>query len=431
MRTRPSRRATAVGALALAAGFVLGAAAPAAAAGDQWWYDAYDVAAAQEEGWTGDGVKVAVIDNQINPDLPVFAGTNLTVDDEALCQGRSPVSSEFSAGAQHGSTVAALLIGNGEGAGGIRGMAPDAEVTFYAIGSEPEGSTTDTCEVPADAPEGLSWLGWGVQRAMDAGAEIISMSVISGSSTVEDQQVIAEAIARGVVLVAGGPNNDEGVDPWSMRGVIAVNAMDAEMNLAIQPGWNIPNETVGTTVVAAGVDVSVLGNDGDWNATENATGTSIATPLVAGILANTAQKYPEATGNQLIQSLIHNTGAEDHELFIDPSDGYGYGLASLGHMLRVDPTQYDDVNPLLEKELSYGLAETPTDEQIAEAQGALASATPSSDGASEEPTPSGGGIMTGIIVAVIVVVVLIVIAVVVTIVIVTRNNRKNRSRSLQ
>jgi hypothetical protein len=65
-------------------------------------------------------------------------------------------------------------------------------------------------------------------------------------------------------------------------------------------------------------------------------------------MALAAQKYPEATGNQLIQSLVRNTWLEDHELSYDSENYlYGYGEASARHMLRVDPTQYDDVNLLI------------------------------------------------------------------------------------
>ena len=92
-----------------------------------------------------------------------------------------------------------------------------------------------------------------------------------------------------------------------------------------------------------------------------ATGTSIATPIVAGFMALAAQKYPDATGNQLIQSLVRNTWLEDHELSYDSENYlYGYGEASARHMLRVDPTQYDDVNLLIRDSLD----ETPTLEQI-------------------------------------------------------------------
>jgi len=70
----------------------------------------------------------------------------------------------------------------------------------------------------------------------------------------------------------------------------------------------------------------------------------LATPIVAGMLALVASKYPDATGNQLLHSLIANTGSEEHEVRHDSV--YGYGIPNLTRMLAVDPTGYPDVNPL-------------------------------------------------------------------------------------
>lgn len=64
---------------------------------------------------------------------------------------------------------------------------------------------------------------------------------------------------------------------------------------------------------------------------------------MAGALALVKQKYPTATGNQLIQQLIHNTSRD--------SMGWqrvvGFGILRLDRMLATDPTGWPDVNPLL------------------------------------------------------------------------------------
>jgi subtilisin family serine protease len=115
--------------------------------------------------------------------------------------------------------------------------------------------------------------------------------------------------------------------------------------------------------VAAGVDLPTIGvTDQGWDSSFAATGSSFAAPLVAGMLAVVAQRYPDATGNQLVQTLIHNTGVEDHALERDETGGYGYGAAWLTHMLAVDPAQYPDENPLMDKKLGQ-----PSAEQVAEA----------------------------------------------------------------
>jgi hypothetical protein len=65
---------------------------------------------------------------------------------------------------------------------------------------------------------------------------------------------------------------------------------------------------------------------------------------VAGALALVKSKYPEATGNQLIQHLIHfDTDPESYAY----SDDLGFGVISLRNMLANDPTGWPDVNPLM------------------------------------------------------------------------------------
>ena len=66
----PNSRRTAVTALAavvaLGLALVPTVSASATTGGSNWWYAKYDVPAAQAAGWTGAGIKVAVIDGQIN-----------------------------------------------------------------------------------------------------------------------------------------------------------------------------------------------------------------------------------------------------------------------------------------------------------------------------------------------------------------------------
>jgi hypothetical protein len=101
-------------------------------------------------------------------------------------------------------------------------------------------------------------------------------------------------------------------------------------------------------------------------------------------LALAKSKYPDATGNQLVQALIHN-----------PSGGtfawdrvYGFGIVSVSRLLAQDPTGWPDEYPLpkgprrAEKDYptsKYGTTSSPT-------------ASPSSEpSATEAPAPSDSG----------------------------------------
>ena len=63
------------------------------------------------------------------------------------------------------------------------------------------------------------------------------------------------------------------------------------------------------------------------------------------------QKWHDATGNQIIQSLIRNTKSGKGKPVIDPERKRGFGEVDLNALLTVDPTQYKDVNPILEYQM--------------------------------------------------------------------------------
>ncbi len=96
-----------------------------------------------------------------------------------------------------------------------------------------------------------------------------------------------------------------------MNGVVGVTAIDENGNLQSEAGQ--PLALPQTTVVAAGFDLPSVGVLGDWNGTAARTGSSNSAPIVAAMLALAAQKYPEATGNQLVHSLIATTNGEVKE----------------------------------------------------------------------------------------------------------------------
>jgi len=133
------------------------------------------------------------------------------------------------------------------------------------------------------------------------------------------------------------------------------------------------------------------------------------------------QKYPKATGNQLVQTLIHNTGAADHPLTRDAANLFGYGVVSVTHMLKVDPTTYPDVNPLV----STAAGASPTAQQIAGKPTATPSPTASAGAAGAGgssaapaawllPVLVGGGI----------VLLLVILAIVLVVVFATRRARR-------
>ncbi|WP_295826214.1 S8 family serine peptidase [uncultured Microbacterium sp.] len=387
---------------------------------DSWW-QRYGVDSAHSAGMTGAGVKVAVIDEQINPDLPVFAGRDLSVSSTQLCKTpTNPVSSEATKSSLHGTAMAALIIGNGEGGGSVRGIAPDAKVTFYGYGADDGGPVCDP-----DTADDISVFGYAIKTAVDDGAKIITTSV-GATAYANDGPVIAYALARGVAIVAATPNPSQGLVDYkkgydAMNGVVGATAIDENGNLQSEEGK--PLALPQTTVVAAGFNLPSVGVVGDWDGTAPRTGSSNSAPIVAAMLALAAQKYPGATGNQLVHSLIATTNGQVKEPVLS-SDGFGYGAAWLPTLLENDPSSYPDDTPLVGKAAGF-----PTPEQISTARTdgfvPVTRGRSFDDAAGQTPQP-GFDLSSAIVWIVAALVGLVVLAAVITVIIIVVQRRKAR-----
>ena len=149
-------------------------------------------------------------------------------------------------------------------------------------------------------------------------------------------------MSQGVVVVAAAGNNktdenDAGLQWWS--GVVGVSAITANGTFADYSSWGN-----GVTTAAIGGPVSI--RDYDTGGVRPMNGTSVATPLVAGMLALARQKWPDASANQILQVLTRTGLNPDHRW-----DKYtGYGAVDFGALVNTDPSQYPDENPLAQKE---------------------------------------------------------------------------------
>lgn len=333
---------------ALAFGGASAASADEVVPGD-WYVETWGVQESLDAGNDGAGVHVAVIDTQFNPEVPTLQGADLTIA-PSICYDESgapaPAATD-SLEAAHGTNSVSLVAGSGAGypgQTGVRGAAPRATVTAYAAGYTRPGfgaglfNCFDVDGEPTSGVEGR------FEEALDDGADIITLQLDAGML---DSELVARAMREGVIVLVGLDN--EPVDEMgtlglpTQNGVVGVQAIDA---------YGDPKNGAGSTdiavdVAAPGVGMTAQGGPGatSWEEQTIQSGTSDATPFTAGVLAAVWSKYPDATGNQILQSMVRNTGLEDHELARD--DSLGYGILSLRHMLREDPTQYDDVNPLI------------------------------------------------------------------------------------
>jgi hypothetical protein len=403
-------------------------AASAASADDDpglWYFSDYAVQQAHDEGFAGQGVKIAVLDSPLNPSIPMLSSADITVHEPSYCDSsaaadatRLPATST-GPDATHGTNMVGLIAGNGSGAAtgtAQLGVAPKASILYYAKSFDVrEDSSELMC--PRNGNPGLdgSETAEAIDQAVADGADIISMSF-----TTNKEQPIIDSVARankaGVILVAGIDNDGFGTHGLNdMNGVVTVQAMDRD--------GKIPDSTTeaDTGIDVVGPGLGVTGTAPDFRSFSLGGGTSDATAIISGFLAVVKSKYPSASNNQILQSLILNTGVDDHELSYDPDGYFGYGIVSLQHMLREDPSQYPDVNPLISDDPSA----YPSYEQIFGGTAPEASATP---GAAEPAAPGGTGVPGWIlIVGASILVLLVLLAVVLFLVL--RSRRPSASNS--
>lgn len=348
-RPRALRR-VAAGALACAVAAVPGvssAAAPTAngasgsGSSDGWWYDALGVADMHRET-KGEGAEVLLVDGSIDTSVPEL--TDVGIELRKTCSDL-PLESTTVPDAEHGTWMAALIAGTGA-AGGIAGIAPDADLTYFSLDVDP------------DSP-GIACKDAAIPRLEQVIAErdrgpILSLSVGNLAIGWDDFQDTLED-AGGVAVAAAGDYTDavggQGqMDlPAGFPGYVAVLALDEQARpwqynpLPYQDGKRYLGYP---TISAPGVDIPGFRWQGSkFVPDEGLAGTSPATALVAGSLALVRAKYPEATGNQLIQHLIHFDQSPEDFTY---DDAYGFGVISLRNMMNNDPTFWPDVNPLLE-----------------------------------------------------------------------------------
>ena len=318
---------TVASALALAAGALTLAPAPAHAddaVPSQEYFSYYHFDTARAKGYTGKGVTIAVIDGPVDTSNPALKGANIT--DKSRCTIQ-----DSPEGIRHGTDMAIILVSP------ITGVAPDA--TLYTYQSSTSTTTSNgSCDSNGDRLNTIAAL---INQAVEDGAQFISVSQTVNESSNELKWAITNAITKGVIIVAAAGNEalpDDITTLGRYSGVVGVSAINSDGTFASYSSW-------GDGVVTAAFGAPY--NTYDVNTGEPVTvqGTSISTPLVAGMLALARQKWPDATTNQILQLLVHTGLNPNH----DWNKYTGYGAAALGSLVNQDPSQYPDENPIIQK----------------------------------------------------------------------------------
>ncbi len=183
----------------------------------------------------------------------------------------------------HGSHVAGIVAAVRNNAKGVAGT---ADVSLMAVKVLEQG-TGDMGSIMA-----------GVEYAVANGARVVNLSLGGGGYSAAFDDICKRAAARGVVIVAATGNSGlNTIDyPSAYADVIAVGATDSGDNLA-----DFSNAGEGIDMVAPGVDIYSTWINGGY---AYDSGTSMATPYVAGVAALLLSYDPSLTSAEVRQRLI-------------------------------------------------------------------------------------------------------------------------------
>ncbi|MFD1203513.1 S8/S53 family peptidase, partial [Leucobacter albus] len=199
-----------------------------------------------------------------------------------------------------------------------------------------------------------SYAAW---NAVRDGADIVVYSRVDGDVPGWNA-ALQTALRAGVPIVAGTPNPDGDIIaqtmlnvPFALNGAVAVSGLDNEGNILSGGGDRLDpmfGEALGARnlgFLSAGTKLLVPSSADAWGPSLG-YGTSLATPLVAGVIALGLEEFPEATANQVLQAMVRTTGTSGEHEPRWGGDKEGYGLANPKALLEADPTQHPDENPL-------------------------------------------------------------------------------------
>ncbi|XKH50564.1 cell wall-binding repeat-containing protein [Chryseomicrobium palamuruense] len=242
-------------------------------------------------------VKVAVLDNGFDlnhPDLKNQIDEYYSVTDDGFSNGK------------HGTHVAGIIGAELNNKKFGAGVAPGTSLAVIDVFEGGGAYTSDVID--------------GIFTAVEIGADIINMSFGADEYSYNLDLVVQYAHSEGIVIVAaaGNEDTDEERYPAALDNVIAVGATDRYNTIT-----DFTNYGEWIDVVAPGKGIySTVPSNGF----ESLGGTSMASPVVAGVAALIKSNEPYLS-NVLIEERIFKTAIDDAD-----QDGfdylYGYGIVN-------------------------------------------------------------------------------------------------------
>ncbi len=276
---------------------------------------------------TGQGVTIAIIDTGIDyrhPDLggcfgpgcKVIGGFDFVNGDEDPLDDNG-----------HGTHVAGIAAANGD----VRGVAPDAHLLAYKV-LDANGNGFNSIVIAA------------IERAVDPdgnpltdnAVDVINMSLGSDEGSTGPLAVAANrAMDAGIVVVAAAGNYGDYrsvQSPGVAERIVTVGAADNNGQIAgfSSRGPVEDRDFAKPEIVAPGVDIRSTWLGGNYHVL---SGTSMATPHVAGAAALQRQLHPALDSQEIKALLVNNANDLGLDVFTQGAGMLDVGAAALAQVV--------------------------------------------------------------------------------------------------
>ncbi|WP_057759730.1 S8 family peptidase [Cytobacillus praedii] len=240
-------------------------------------------------------VTVAVIDAGVNYRHPDLSAQVVTPYNAA-----APAKSSIPD--LHGTHVAGIIAATANNGIGGHGVNPNAKILpIDVFGGQPFANDYIIAQ--------------GILHAIEKKVDVINMSLGGPSSSPITADAVQKAIDAGITVVAAAGNEytDEYSYPAAYPGVISVGNINSKKQLSESSNYG-PS----VDIVAPGEDIySSAYTDSKPNTFMELTGTSMASPVIAGTVSLLKSKYPNLTPYE-IEYIIENTATDLGENGYDP-----------------------------------------------------------------------------------------------------------------
>lgn len=241
-----------------------------------WGVEAINATQMWDQGYTGDGIKIAVLDTGIDFSHLDLRG-NIHRGYNSISPNQPPVDDNG-----HGTLVTGIIAASNNNIG-IIGVAPDAEIYPVKVLDKFGDGDIET------VIRGIEW-------CINEKVQVINMSFALLEDNATLKNVIQRALDCGIIVVASGSNSAGGEVgfPASYDGVISVTSVDQNFKIGItSPKGKIDFSAPGINIISTKLN-------GGY---KKVSGTSFATPHITGLIALMLDKKPLMNQSEVLKDL--------------------------------------------------------------------------------------------------------------------------------